>query len=137
MRNQERRSNKHHSEQPCLVYVRVSWSIRMIHSSQSCRRRCLRELTTSRASQLRMKANYSHWHLNKEKSSVKMIESKIYINILWFIFNRAKHEYLATVPNINNPGVKSHDKYKNFANLVVSVSKSGEVAKKWVKQLNI
>ena len=47
-----------------------------------------------------------------------------------FNFNRAKNEYLSTAPNINNPGVKSHEKYKNFANMVASVGRGGEVAKK-------
>jgi hypothetical protein len=34
-----------------------------------------------------------------------------------------KNEYLGGVPNINNPGVKSHEKYKNFVDVITSVAK--------------
>jgi hypothetical protein len=37
---------------------------------------------------------------------------------------KAKVDYLGTVPNINNPGVKSHEKYKNFADMVHSAHRS-------------
>ena len=37
---------------------------------------------------------------------------------------KAKIDYLGTVPNINNPGVKSHEKYKNFVDMVHNVHKS-------------
>jgi hypothetical protein len=37
---------------------------------------------------------------------------------------KAKIEYLSTVPNINNPGIKSHEKYKNFVDIVNSVHRS-------------
>ena len=38
---------------------------------------------------------------------------------------KSKIDYLGTVPNINNPGIKSHEKYKNFVDMVNSVHKSG------------
>lgn len=35
---------------------------------------------------------------------------------------KAKQEYLGQVPNINNPGIKSHEKYKNFVDMVHNVA---------------
>lgn len=46
------------------------------------------------------------------------------------VIYRIKSDYLSQVPNINNPGVKSHEKYKGFSNMVTGQSKGGEVAKK-------
>lgn len=37
---------------------------------------------------------------------------------------KSKQDYLATLPNINNPGVKSHEKYKNFAEIINNFHKS-------------
>jgi hypothetical protein len=37
---------------------------------------------------------------------------------------KAKIDYLGTVPSINNPGIKSHDKYKNFVDMVNNIHKS-------------
>ena len=37
---------------------------------------------------------------------------------------KAKIDYLGTAPNINNPGIKSHEKYKNFADMVNAVHRS-------------
>ena len=37
---------------------------------------------------------------------------------------KAKIDYLGAVPNVNNPGVKSHDKYKNFVDMVHNVHKT-------------
>lgn len=37
---------------------------------------------------------------------------------------KAKIEYLGTSPNINNPGIKTHDKYKSFVDMVNSVHRS-------------
>ena len=37
---------------------------------------------------------------------------------------KAKIDYLGTVPNINNPGIKSHEKYKNFVEMVHNIHKS-------------
>jgi hypothetical protein len=37
---------------------------------------------------------------------------------------KAKIEYLGAIPNINNPGVKSHDKYKSFVDMVNNIHKS-------------
>jgi hypothetical protein len=37
---------------------------------------------------------------------------------------KAKIEYLGTVPNINNPGIKSHDKYKSYVDMVNAVHRS-------------
>lgn len=37
---------------------------------------------------------------------------------------KAKIEYLGQVPNINNPGIKSHEKYKNFVDMVNSIHRS-------------
>ena len=37
---------------------------------------------------------------------------------------KAKIDYLGQAPNINNPGVKSHEKYKQFADMVNSVHRS-------------
>lgn len=36
---------------------------------------------------------------------------------------KAKIEYLGTVPNINNPGIKSHEKYRNFSDMVHNVNR--------------
>jgi hypothetical protein len=41
---------------------------------------------------------------------------------------KAKNDYISVVPNINNPGVKNHDKYKQFVN-EISGSQRGEVIK--------
>jgi len=41
---------------------------------------------------------------------------------------KAKTDYINLVPNINNPGVKNHEKYKQYVNSV-SGSQKGEVAK--------
>jgi hypothetical protein len=38
---------------------------------------------------------------------------------------KSKQEYLATAPNINNPGVKSHEKYKQFVDMVHNINKGG------------
>ena len=43
---------------------------------------------------------------------------------------KSKIEYLGTAPNINNPGIKSHEKYKNFVDMVHNVHKSD--VKAWV-----
>lgn len=37
---------------------------------------------------------------------------------------KAKIDYLGAVPNVNNPGVKSHEKYKNFVDMVHNVHKT-------------
>jgi mannitol-1-phosphate/altronate dehydrogenase len=37
---------------------------------------------------------------------------------------KAKVDYLGTAPNINNPGIKSHEKYKNFVEMVHNIHKS-------------
>jgi hypothetical protein len=37
---------------------------------------------------------------------------------------KAKIDYLGTVPNINNPGIKSHEKYKNFVDMVNNIHRS-------------
>ena len=37
---------------------------------------------------------------------------------------KAKIDYLGQTPNINNPGIKSHEKYKQFADMVNSVHRS-------------
>jgi hypothetical protein len=37
---------------------------------------------------------------------------------------KAKIDYLGATPNINNPGIKSHEKFKHFADMVNSVHKS-------------
>ena len=34
---------------------------------------------------------------------------------------KAKAEYLGTAPNINNPGIKSHEKYRSFVDMVHNV----------------
>lgn len=34
---------------------------------------------------------------------------------------KAKHDYLGTLPNIQNPGVKAHDKYKRYAEMLHNV----------------
>ena len=34
---------------------------------------------------------------------------------------KAKIEYLGAVPNINNPGIKSHEKYRTFADMVHNI----------------
>lgn len=39
---------------------------------------------------------------------------------------KAKYEYLGTAPNIGNPGVKAHEKYKRFVDMVNNIQK-GEV----------
>ena len=31
---------------------------------------------------------------------------------------RAKQEYLGAIPNINNPGVKSHEKFKSHVDVI-------------------
>jgi hypothetical protein len=41
---------------------------------------------------------------------------------------KSKSEYLSNPPNINNPGVKSHEKYKQFVDSVQG-SVKGEVKK--------
>jgi len=37
---------------------------------------------------------------------------------------KSKIEYLGTAPNVNNPGIKSHEKYKNFVDMVNAVHRS-------------
>jgi hypothetical protein len=37
---------------------------------------------------------------------------------------KAKVDYLGTAPNINNPGIKSHDKYRNFVDMVNNIHRS-------------
>ena len=37
---------------------------------------------------------------------------------------KAKVDYLGTLPNINNPGIKSHEKYKNFTDMVNSIHRN-------------
>ena len=37
---------------------------------------------------------------------------------------KAKVDYLGTAPNINNPGIKSHEKYRNFVDMVHNVHRS-------------
>lgn len=37
---------------------------------------------------------------------------------------KAKIDYLGTAPNINNPGIKSHEKYKNFVDMVHNIHKT-------------
>jgi len=37
---------------------------------------------------------------------------------------KSKVDYLGTAPNINNPGVKSHEKYRNFVDMVNNVHRS-------------
>lgn len=37
---------------------------------------------------------------------------------------KAKLDYLGTVPNINNPGIKAHEKFKSFVDMVNNVHKS-------------
>ncbi len=36
---------------------------------------------------------------------------------------KAKNEYLGQAPNINNPGVKSHEKYKQFVDMINNIHK--------------
>ena len=43
-------------------------------------------------------------------------------------YYRTKNDYLGQAPNINNPGVKSHEKYKKYVEIVNAVHK-GEVKK--------
>jgi hypothetical protein len=37
---------------------------------------------------------------------------------------KAKADYLGTAPNINNPGIKSHEKYRNYVDMVHNIHKS-------------
>lgn len=37
---------------------------------------------------------------------------------------KAKIDYLGTAPNINNPGIKSHEKYRNFVDMVNNIHRS-------------
>jgi hypothetical protein len=37
---------------------------------------------------------------------------------------KAKIDYLGTAPNINNPGIKAHEKYKNFVDMVNNIHRS-------------
>ena len=37
---------------------------------------------------------------------------------------KAKIDYLGTAPNINNPGIKSHEKYKTFVDMVNNIHKT-------------
>ena len=37
---------------------------------------------------------------------------------------RAKQEYLSQQPNINNAGVKGHEKYRNYIDMVTSFNKT-------------
>lgn len=37
---------------------------------------------------------------------------------------KAKVDYLGTVPNVNNPGIKSHEKYRSFSDMVHNVHRS-------------
>ena len=37
---------------------------------------------------------------------------------------KAKIDYLGTAPNINNPGIKSHEKYKTFVEMVNTIHKT-------------
>jgi hypothetical protein len=37
---------------------------------------------------------------------------------------KAKVEYLGTAPNINNPGIKSHEKYRSFVDMVNNIHRS-------------
>lgn len=37
---------------------------------------------------------------------------------------KAKIEYLGAQPNINNPGIKLHEKYKSFVDMVHNVHKT-------------
>lgn len=37
---------------------------------------------------------------------------------------KTKIEYLGAAPNINNPGIKLHEKYKNFVDMVHNVHKT-------------
>jgi hypothetical protein len=37
---------------------------------------------------------------------------------------KTKVDYLGTAPNINNPGIKSHDKYRSFVDMVHNVHRS-------------
>jgi hypothetical protein len=36
---------------------------------------------------------------------------------------KAKNEYLGTIPNVNNPGIKSHEKFKNFVDVIGTLTK--------------
>ncbi len=47
--------------------------------------------------------------------------------IKFYYYYRAKSEYLATAPNINNPGIKTHTKYKSFVDVVSNSNRSSEV----------
>ena len=37
---------------------------------------------------------------------------------------KSKIDYLGAIPNLNNPGIKSHDKYKTFVDMVNNIHKS-------------
>ena len=37
---------------------------------------------------------------------------------------KAKVDYLGSAPNINNPGIKGHEKYRNFVDMVNNVHRS-------------
>lgn len=61
----------------------------------------------------------------KGESSQSQTESKFHHFSNNNALYRAKIEYLSAAPNINNPGVKGHEKYKQFTDMVSAVSKGG------------
>lgn len=107
----------------------------MIPSFLSYKAKLQQESITSKVFPKKKKAKSSVLQLIKKELLLIKTESNIllsfyHILINFLLYYRAKSEYLATPPNINNPGIKGHEKYKNFVDTVNSANRS-EV-KAWI-----
>jgi hypothetical protein len=73
--------------------------------------------------QSEMQARIAHFKgLSAEEESKLLSLTKEQRKVIADNDRKAKVEYLSTAPNINNPGIKSHEKYKNFVDMVHNVA---------------
>lgn len=76
-----------------------------------------------------MKARIAHFKgLSAEEEGKLLSLSSEQRRIIADSDRKSKSEYLAAPPNINNPGVKSHEKYKQYVD-AMNASQRGDVKK--------
>jgi hypothetical protein len=75
--------------------------------------------------QSEMQARIAHFKgLSAEEESKLLSLSSEQRRTIADLDRKAKIDYLGQAPNINNPGIKSHEKYKNFSDMVNAVHRS-------------
>lgn len=75
--------------------------------------------------QSEMQSRIAHFKgLSAEEESKLMSLSAEQRRVIADQDRKAKIDYLGTAPNINNPGIKSHEKYRSFVDMVNNIHRS-------------